>query len=143
MSSPRTTESSSTLVESGDVDVSFVVFPLVPGPFEAVELMRDPYVLLTPSNSPLARRGRPPTLREIVELPLISYRSCRTTQQVEERLRVTGRDPHVVFRSDDNETVQGLVAAGVGVALVPQLTVDAKRRAHRRSSGWETGCRHG
>ena len=80
--------------------------------------MRDPYVLLVPSDSPLARRDRPPTLREIVELPLIGYRSCRTTEQVEERLRVAGREPHVVFRSDDNYTVQGMVAAGIGVALV-------------------------
>ena len=86
--------------------------------------MRDPYVLLTPEDSPLARRDRTPTLREIVELPLIGYRSCRTTEQVEERLRVTGREPHVVFRSDDNGTVQGMVAAGIGVALVPLLTVD-------------------
>jgi DNA-binding transcriptional LysR family regulator len=112
------------LIESGEVDLSFVVYPLRPGPFEAAELMRDPYVLLTPMESPLARRDRPPTLREIVELPLIGYRSCRTTEQVEERLRVTGREPHVVFRSDDNYTVQGMVAAGIGVALVPLLTVD-------------------
>ena len=112
------------LVESGEVDLSFVVFPLRPGPFESDELMRDPYVLLMPKDSPLARRDRPPTLREIVELPLIGYRSCRTTEQVEERLRVTGREPHVVFRSDDNYTVQGMVAEGIGVALVPLLTVD-------------------
>jgi DNA-binding transcriptional LysR family regulator len=112
------------LVENGDVDLSFVVFPLTPGPFEGLELMRDPFVLLTPSDSPLAHRERPPTLREIVELPLISHRSCRTTEQVEERLRVTGREPHVVFRSNDNGTVQELVAAGIGVGLVPQLTAD-------------------
>jgi DNA-binding transcriptional LysR family regulator len=112
------------LIESGEVDLSFVVFPLRPGPFDSVELMRDPYVLLVPKDSPLAERNRTPTLREIVELPLIGYRSCRTTEQVEERLRVTGRDPHVVFRSDDNYTVQGMVAAGIGVALVPLLTVD-------------------
>lgn len=112
------------LVERGEVDLSFVVYPLRPGPFESVELMRDPYVLLTPEDSALARRDRPPTLREIVELPLIGYRSCRTTEQVEERLRVTGREPRVVFRSDDNYTVQGMVAAGIGVALVPLLTVD-------------------
>ena len=111
-------------VESGDVDLSFVVYPLRPGPFEGTELMRDPYVLLTKRGSPLARRDRIPTLREIVELPLIGYRSCRTTQQVEERLRVTGREPNVVFRSDDNYTVQGMVAEGIGVALVPLLTVD-------------------
>jgi DNA-binding transcriptional LysR family regulator len=112
------------LIESGDVDLSFVVYPLRPGPFEAVELMRDPYVLLVPKSSPLAERDRVPTLREIVDLPLIGYRSCRTTEQVEERLRVTGREPNVVFRSDDNYTVQGMVAEGIGVALVPLLTVD-------------------
>jgi DNA-binding transcriptional LysR family regulator len=113
------------LVESGEVDVSFVVFPLAQGPFDCVELMRDPFVLLTSRDSPLARRDRPPTLREIAELPLIGHRSCRTTELVEDRLRTTGREAQVVFRSDDNGTVQGLVAAGVGVALVPQLTVDA------------------
>jgi DNA-binding transcriptional LysR family regulator len=112
------------LIESGEVELSFVVFPLRPGPFESVELMRDPYVLLVPKSSPLAVRDRTPTLREIVELPLIGYRSCRTTEQVEERLRVAGREPHVVFRSDDNYTVQGMVAAGIGAALVPLLTVD-------------------
>lgn len=112
------------LVESGEIDLSFMVYPLGPGPFEAVELIRDPYVLLVQMDSPLAQRDRPPTLREIVELPLIGYRSCRTTEQVEERLRTSGRDPHVVFRSDDNYTVQGLVAEGMGVALVPLLTVD-------------------
>jgi DNA-binding transcriptional LysR family regulator len=112
------------LVESGAVDLTFIVFPLRPGPFEAVELMRDPYVLLVPEGSPLAQRDRIPTLREIVDLPLIGYRSCRTTEQVEERLRVTGREPNVVFRSDDNYTVQGMVAEGIGVALVPALTVD-------------------
>jgi DNA-binding transcriptional LysR family regulator len=112
------------LIESGEVDLSFVVFPLRPGPFESVELMRDPYVLLVPSDSPLAERDRAPTLREIVEMPLIGYRSCRTTEQVEERLRVAGREPHVVFRSDDNYTVQGMVAAGLGAALAPLLTVD-------------------
>jgi DNA-binding transcriptional LysR family regulator len=30
----------------------------------------------------------------------------------------------VVYRSDHNATVQGLVAAGLGVAIVPSLTVD-------------------
>jgi DNA-binding transcriptional LysR family regulator len=112
------------LVERGEIDVSFCVFPLEPGPFESVELMRDPYVLVVPADSPLATREKAPTLREILEMPLISYRTCRTTSRVEERLRVAGKEPDVVFRSDDNGTVQALVAARVGVALVPKLTVD-------------------
>jgi DNA-binding transcriptional LysR family regulator len=34
-----------------------------------------------------------------------------------------GFDPHMTFESDAYETVQGLVAAGVGVALIPRLAV--------------------
>jgi DNA-binding transcriptional LysR family regulator len=112
------------LVEQGDLDLSFVVMPLDPGPYEVVELFRDPYVLVVPAGSPLASRDRPPSLRELLDHPLISNRTCRTTQRVEDRLRQAGREPNIAFRSDDNGTVQGLVAAGVGVAVVPRLTVD-------------------
>ena len=34
------------------------------------------------------------------------------------------RPLHFVFRSDHNQTVQALVASGVGCALVPKLTMD-------------------
>ena len=112
------------LVERGELDLTFVVLPLDPGPYETIDLFRDPYVLVVPAGSPLASRDRAPSLRELVEHPLISNRRCRTTQRVEERLRQAGRDPRIAFRSDDNGTVQGLVAAGVGIAIVPRLTVD-------------------
>ncbi len=112
------------LVERGELDLTFVVLPLDPGPYETVDLFRDPYVLVVPAGSQLASRDRAPSLRELVEHPLISNRTCRTTQRVEDRLRQAGRDPHIAFRSDDNGTVQGLVAAGVGIAIVPRLTVD-------------------
>jgi DNA-binding transcriptional LysR family regulator len=38
-----------------------------------------------------------------------------------------GFDPRVSFESDDYQTVQGLVAAGVGVALIPQLALSTVR----------------
>jgi DNA-binding transcriptional LysR family regulator len=34
-----------------------------------------------------------------------------------------GFEPDVAFESDDYDTVQGLVAAGVGVALIPRLAL--------------------
>jgi DNA-binding transcriptional LysR family regulator len=43
---------------------------------------------------------------------------------MEATLASTGREPKVVFRSDNNGTVQGLVGAGVGVSVAPRLTVD-------------------
>jgi DNA-binding transcriptional LysR family regulator len=38
-----------------------------------------------------------------------------------------GFEPNVAFESDDYLTVQGLVAAGVGVALIPRLALPAPR----------------
>jgi DNA-binding transcriptional LysR family regulator len=80
--------------------------------------------VVLPPDSPLANRPKPPTLREVAALPLIGNRQCRSVHQIENRFRDAGIEPHVVFRSDDNGTIQELVAAGVGVALVPLLTVD-------------------
>lgn len=112
------------LVERGELDFSFVMLPVEEGPFEPVELMLDPHVLVVPADSELARRPKPPSLREVAGMPLIGNRLCRSVHQVETRLRDAGVEPQIVFRSDDNGTIQGLVAAGVGVALVPLLTVD-------------------
>jgi DNA-binding transcriptional LysR family regulator len=41
-------------------------------------------------------------------------------------VRGQGSDPRVIFRSDDNGAVQGMVRAGLGVALVPTLAVDTR-----------------
>ena len=46
------------LVESGELDLSFVVLPLSPGPYETAELFRDPYVLVVPAGSPLQNHWR-------------------------------------------------------------------------------------
>src|SRR5919106_922236 len=51
------------LVERGDLDLTFSDLPLVEGPFESVELLRDPYVLVVPADSQLAETT--PTMREI------------------------------------------------------------------------------
>jgi DNA-binding transcriptional LysR family regulator len=109
------------LVERGELDMTFADLPLTEGPFEAVELLRDPYVLIVPADSPLADRATPPTGRDIAALDLIGYRSCRSTQRIESVLR---ERLNFVFRSDHNGTVQGLVGAGVGAALVPRLTLE-------------------
>jgi len=110
-------------VETGDLDLTFIQLPLPDGPFEAIEILRDPHMLVVKAGSPLAA-GQPPSLREVGDLPLISYRTCTSSHQVEEQLRLRGSTPEIVFRSDDNGTMQGMVAAGVGVALMPALAVD-------------------
>jgi molybdate transport repressor ModE-like protein len=112
------------LVERGDLDLTFADWSLWDGPFEERHLFDDPYVLLVQADSPLAARKRPPTLAEIAELPLIGFRQCRSHVMIESWFHEAGAKPEFVFRSDDNGTVQAMVGAGVGIALVPLLTVD-------------------
>jgi DNA-binding transcriptional LysR family regulator len=57
----------------------------------------------------------------MADLDLIGHKHCRTLAQMEGEARLPLR---FVFRSDHNQTVQALVASGVGSALVPRLTMD-------------------
>jgi DNA-binding transcriptional LysR family regulator len=111
-------------VESGELDLTFVQMPAEGESLEEIELLRDPYVLVVRPDSPFASRDRTPTLKELVGERLIGYRVCRATEAIAAQLRTSGREPEFVFRSDDNGIVQGMVAAGVGVAIMPRLTVD-------------------
>ena len=116
------------LLEQGEVDLSFVAMPLAEGPFEGVELARDPYVLVVPEGHPLAGTSGIPTRRDLSELPMIGFRTCRAANHLENALRMRGIEPQVIFRSDDNGTVQAMVAAGMGVAMMPLLAVGGDRR---------------
>jgi DNA-binding transcriptional LysR family regulator len=112
------------LVERGELDLTFWALPVPEGPYDSVELLRDPHVLVVPAGSPLGALKRPPGLKEIALHPFIGFNRCRTSQAIESLFDGAGRDLNVVFRSDNNGTVQGLVGAGVGVTIAPLLTVD-------------------
>jgi DNA-binding transcriptional LysR family regulator len=109
-------------LERGEIDVGFVLLPVGDAPLETVELLRDPYVLLVAADSPFAERR--PRLRDLAEEPLVGFRGGLSIEPIEAAFRADGIEPRWAFRSNDNQTVQGLVAAGVGSAILPRLTVD-------------------
>ena len=109
-------------VERGEVDLSFVELPAPDGPFETTELMADPYLLVVSASSPLAQR--PITLADLRQVPLVGHTECRGLARVEAQLRSRGIEPEFAFRSDVNATIQALVGAGVGAAVLPALAVD-------------------
>jgi DNA-binding transcriptional LysR family regulator len=115
------------LLEHGELDLTFADLPLPDGPFAWNEILRDPYVLLVPAGDPLAERDAAPPLRELSGLPLVTWRQLG---EPETSLRGRVPDLDVVFRSDDNGTLVGLVAEGLGVAVVPQLVVNPRNPAY-------------
>jgi DNA-binding transcriptional LysR family regulator len=111
-------------LEEGAIDLAFVDLPLPDGPFGTVELLRDPFVLVVQADSPLAARKQPPRPEELGHLPLLAFRTGRCMPRILRSLADEGITPRIVLRSDHNETLQGLAAAGMGVALMPSLAVD-------------------
>jgi len=122
LSEPTTDPDLYGAIESGALDLAFCSPPLPDGPFAELALASDPYVLVVPADHPLAARSAA-SLADVDDLPLIGASVCSSGVVAEAALRDAGFDVEYGFRSDDNGTVQGLVAAGYGAALVPLLAV--------------------
>ncbi len=94
---------------------------------ERVELLADPMYLALPGTHPLARKSglRLADLRG--EAWIQTSRESPCARHVVRCCHAAGFEPNVSFESDDYQTVQGLVAAGVGVALIPELALSGVR----------------
>ncbi len=92
-----------------------------------VELLRDPMYLALPREHALAGKEglRLADLRG--EAWVQTSRDSPCAKHVVRSCHAAGFEPNVTFESDDYQTVQGLVAAGVGVALIPELALSVVR----------------
>jgi DNA-binding transcriptional LysR family regulator len=92
-----------------------------------VELLEDPLYLALPRDHALAgkRKLRLQDLRAEAWVQTSSSSPC--ARHVVRSCHAAGFEPRVAFESDDYQTVQGLVAAGVGVALIPELALSVVR----------------
>src|SRR5437773_6248482 len=95
--------------------------------YRRVDLLEDPMYLALPSGHRLVDEPR-------VRLEDLSAESWVQTsaespcaRHVVRSCHAAGFEPTVSFESDDYQTVQGLVAAGVGVALIPELALSSVR----------------
>jgi DNA-binding transcriptional LysR family regulator len=92
------------------------------------ELLDDPLHLALPADHPLAERKKPPLLADLEGESFVQTSATTPcARHVVRSCHVAGFEPRVSFESDDYATVQGLVAAGVGVALIPQLALSPVR----------------
>jgi DNA-binding transcriptional LysR family regulator len=95
--------------------------------FARTELLEDPMHVVLPAHHPLAARSalRLADLRHEPWIQTSAGSPC--ARQVVRSCQASGFTPAVSFETDDYATVQGLVAAGVGVALIPQLALAGVR----------------
>jgi DNA-binding transcriptional LysR family regulator len=92
-----------------------------------VDLFEDPMRVALPKGHHLAEKAklRLNDLRGESWVQTSAESPC--ARHVVRSCHGAGFEPTVSFESDDYQTVQGLVAAGVGVALIPQLALSSVR----------------
>jgi len=103
------------------IGLSRLVGPVEPpSGLEHTLLFQDSFVAAVPRQHPLARR-RSATLAQLETLPLISYPQDRTSgyaSYVQSLLRERGARPRIGHEAIEIHTALGLVAAGLGYAVV-------------------------
>jgi DNA-binding transcriptional LysR family regulator len=83
-------------------------------------LFTEPYVLAVSQNHQFAK-VRSIKLEELHGEPFILRTSCETFQETTALLNARGIRTRLVYRTDQDDRALGLVAAGIGVALMPAL----------------------
>jgi DNA-binding transcriptional LysR family regulator len=86
----------------------------------SVALFTEPYVLAVSQNHRFAKL-RSVTLDDLQGEPFILRTSCETFQDTTALLIARGIRTRLVYRTDQDDRALGLVAAGIGVALMPAL----------------------
>ena len=95
---------------------------LRPG-LQSAPLFEDPMKLALPKGHRLARKEQVALADLSDDAWVQTSEASACARHVVRVCRAAGFEPRVSFESDDYLTVQGLVAAGVGVALIPQLAL--------------------
>lgn len=119
----ETTESQDllALLARGDLDLAFVLNPPVDERVEAVPLVEDPWVILTPRDDPISEDPHP-SFDVLDGARLVAWNTrWRTQVELEQILARRGIHPSIVYRTDDNLALQRLVAVGLGHACLGRL----------------------
>jgi DNA-binding transcriptional LysR family regulator len=118
-------------LRAGELDLAllfeFAGESLLTADVERAELLEDPMYLALPRAHTLASRERVRLQDLAGEAWVQTSSSSPCARHVVRSCHAAGFEPNVAFESDDYQTVQGLVAAGVGVALIPELALSVVR----------------
>jgi DNA-binding transcriptional LysR family regulator len=130
---PGEPEDGMAALKAGETDIALLIetgFETSYDPaIERTPLMEDPMYVLLPSGHPLAERRRL-RIEDLCDESWIIGSATSTCPDSVILLRAcagAGFEPRIVFNSDDYLAIQGFVAAGMGVSLIPDLALLALR----------------
>lgn len=111
---------------SGRLDVGLLAMPVDQAGLHHELLFTEEFVLAVPAAHPLARAGGPvdPSVLVDEDMLLLEEGHCLRDQALDV-CQLTGAKERRGFRATSLETLRQMVAAGVGITLLPELAVQA------------------
>jgi DNA-binding transcriptional LysR family regulator len=126
---PAEPEDALDMLKCGEADIAIIVEPglatAVQDGFDRIPLLDDPMFLVLPEGHKLARKGRI-RLEELAEESWIAgtgAAQCPDAQILHRACNAAGFEPRIAFNSDDYIAIQGFIAAGMGVSMIPDLAL--------------------
>jgi DNA-binding transcriptional LysR family regulator len=119
---------------AGRVDLAMISqSPLAPSPpragVEYFAIADDELCVAVAADHPLATRPAV-ALSELNDEPFLipqASGTCADSNVVLNAFRAAGFEPNVRFESDDYQALQGMAAAGIGIALIPTIALVSSR----------------
>jgi molybdate transport repressor ModE-like protein len=121
-------DAASDHLRAGDIDLALVydfevITGMLDGELELTPLVDDRYEVILPREHRLAER-RQLRLGDLAEEPWVaSTHTCGCRQITERACQDAGFEPRIAFEADETLAAQALVAAGVGVTVLPRLAL--------------------
>lgn len=114
---------------AGDTDLCLMATHPERPQLQWVHLFEEEIFAVIPPDHPLASKDSV-HLAELADEPFITFEPGWGLRQLAEDLcRQAGFSPHIAFEGEEVSTVHGLVAAGLGVALIPRSPAPREARA--------------
>jgi DNA-binding transcriptional LysR family regulator len=127
----REEDESTPRVRSGGLDIALSVnADPAPGELtEPIHLFDDPMYVALPTGHRLEREPKL-RLRDLADEPwmLGTTATCPDARMFKRACHAAGFEPNISFENDDYHALLGFVAAGVGIALIPDLAARAARQ---------------
>lgn len=126
----RSSDDVADAVARGDLDIGIVTLPLVRPDLETRPLFDQSLVLVVPRSHPLSKRKRV-SMAHLEQEPMVLIQSeTRTGGLLRNYFRDQNFTPNTLIDSGSFEVIKQYVAEGVGVSILPEMTL--RPDDHRR-----------